>query len=488
MDQTSAPAGGKRILITHSDTLLGQKLYDALRRRHEVFRLESHMRSAKVYTEPARLDRLFQELRPEVVFLLPGVPDADACEQDRERAFSENVRYPRSLCRACRDYGAKAVLLSSDRVFSGVGDRYPSDPISPDCCLGENCVQAEAAAAALGQSLIVRAPVAYGFNEQDPASEFIGRFYDRLTHQEPVALDNVQPRYPVLADELALALASLLERQGIVHLSPETPVTPYQWGIAAADAFGLDRRLVEAVPDPELTPAVRLRDSAVSYPFCTMEEGAAAVRDQRACALQFIYRRSPQEHYRGVNIGAFRYQLGQALGGELAPGYVAAADCVVPIPTTGIYYAMGLAERLQKPYTYALMKSDVTARSLGIADAARREAVIRRKIRPIPELIAGKRILLVDEAVFSGLTTRIACQMLRECGAADIRICIPVPRNNCLCHCHVLPPQGAELRGLGDRALAASLGADGIRFLSDGAFTARLEDNGLYVCRRCFGP
>ncbi len=112
---------------------------------------------------------------------------------------------------------------------------------------------------------------------------------------------------------------------------------------------------------------------------------------------------------------------------------------MVPVPTSGLYYAMGLAEKIKVPYMQSLIKPDSKTRSFQIADLALREKVIQDKIFAIPELLKGKTVAIVDEAIFTGITLRVVCDMVRACDAKKIYICIPTPVCKNICKQYVQP-------------------------------------------------
>src|SRR5699024_1449616 len=120
-----------------------------------------------------------------------------------------------------------------------------------------------------------------------------------------------------------------------------------------------------------------------------------------------LYTCSPAELEGKVQIGHFRYQLGKLLAETLKSGFSETLDYVVPIPNSGLYYAMGVAEALGVPYLQALIKRDGQRRSLQEQDMKVREQMIRENIALLPGLLEGKSVALVDEAIFTGITLKI---------------------------------------------------------------------------------
>ena len=121
--------------------------------------------------------------------------------------------------------------------------------------------------------------------------------------------------------------------------------------------------------------------------------------------FRLVYLCKPDELFCGRPVAQFRRMLGAALAGALPRRVAGEADCVIPVPAMGICYAEGLARGLGKPLVHGLTRED----------------------------LRGKQVVVVDEAIFTGTTLRIVCQMLREAGAVKVHIAIPTPVSNCRC-------------------------------------------------------
>ncbi|MDO4189772.1 MAG: phosphoribosyltransferase family protein [Lachnospiraceae bacterium] len=157
---------------------------------------------------------------------------------------------------------------------------------------------------------------------------------------------------------------------------------------------------------------------------------------QKHCIFGLVYKNKPEDLYCHKRIAELRLELGEALAKTIPESVVERLDYISPVPNTGAYYAMGLSSKMQVPYKQVLIKKDVNERSFGLAASNERKLFLWNKIIPIPELIEGKIIAIVDEAIFTGTTLKIVCEMLWECGAKEIYLCIPTPP--CFYHCNYL--------------------------------------------------
>ena len=201
------------------------------------------------------------------------------------------------------------------------------------------------------------------------------------------------------------------------------------------------------------------------------------------CAFRLIYTCSPVDVENGIHIGSYRYYLGTKLGDQLRAQLPDNLDFVVPVPNSGLYYAMGLSHAAGIPYLQALVKPCGSKRTLPESDLVKRGQMIEQSITLLPNLIQGKRVVLVDEAIFTGTTLRLVCGKLRRCGAAGIYICIPT--SPCVSPCPLLPQKSLLAQRLSPEEMRRFFQADGLWFLDSDTFRSNTAQFGP-VCTRCF--
>ncbi len=158
------------------------------------------------------------------------------------------------------------------------------------------------------------------------------------------------------------------------------------------------------------------------WPFAEVE--------RRLCLFEFVYFARPDSSLEGRNVHAARRQMGYRLA-EQAP---VAADIVVPVPESGIPAAQGFAARSGIPYADALVKNRYVGRTFIQPTQSMRDQGIRMKLNPIPEVLAGRRIVMVDDSIVRGSTTRQLVRMVRHAGAAEIHLRISSPPYRWPCH------------------------------------------------------
>jgi amidophosphoribosyltransferase len=145
--------------------------------------------------------------------------------------------------------------------------------------------------------------------------------------------------------------------------------------------------------------------------------------DPKLCVFEFVYFARPDSHLLGRNIHAARQQMGRILADE-SP---VEADVIVPVPESGIPAAQGFAEVSRIHYADGLIKNRYVGRTFIEPSQMLRDRGIRMKLNPIPDTLAGHRVVLVDDSIVRGSTTRQLVTMVREAGATEIHLRISSP-------------------------------------------------------------
>jgi amidophosphoribosyltransferase len=149
----------------------------------------------------------------------------------------------------------------------------------------------------------------------------------------------------------------------------------------------------------------------------------------KMCAMEFVYFSRPDSEIEGVNVHTFRKNCGKYLA-QLAP---VEADLVMGVPDSSISGAIGYAEESKIPYEIGLIKNKYIGRTFIQPSQALREKGVRLKLSPVRSLIAGKRVVLLDDSIVRGTTSKHIIRMLKEAGAKEVhvRICCPPMRHPC---------------------------------------------------------
>lgn len=141
------------------------------------------------------------------------------------------------------------------------------------------------------------------------------------------------------------------------------------------------------------------------------------------CAMEYIYFARPDSDIEGCNVHAFRKETGRLLYEESHVD----ADIVVGVPDSSLSAAMGYAEASGLPYEMGLIKNKYSGRTFIQPSQEMREKGVRMKLSPVRSLVKGRRVILIDDSVVRGTTSRRIVTMLREAGATEVHLRIASP-------------------------------------------------------------
>ena len=201
-----------------------------------------------------------------------------------------------------------------------------------------------------------------------------------------------------------------------------------------------------------------------------------------ACAFEYVYFSRPDSEWNGRSVHAAR----RALGAILAEEAPAEADLVVPVPDSAIPPAIGYAEVSGIPYGEGLVKNRYIGRTFIEPTDALRKRGVALKFSPLAENLEGKRVVLIDDSIVRGTTTRALAALLRGAGAREIhlRIASPPISHPCYMGVDMGDPEELVVRRIGVEALAAELGVESLAYLSIEGLRRAIGTGGL--CEACF--
>lgn len=144
----------------------------------------------------------------------------------------------------------------------------------------------------------------------------------------------------------------------------------------------------------------------------------------RVCSFLWMYYGYPNSSYEGINVEAFRYRNGEVMAcTEMERGTLPEVDYVAGMPDSGIPHAIGFANAARRPFARPFIKYTPTwLRSFMPPSQEMRSQIAAMKQVPVPELIKGKRMLLVDDSIVRGTQLKETVEYLREAGAAEIHM------------------------------------------------------------------
>jgi len=212
--------------------------------------------------------------------------------------------------------------------------------------------------------------------------------------------------------------------------------------------------------------------------------------DPRFCVFEYVYFSRPDSVFGGLSV----YEARRRIGVELAREAPIDADLVCPIPDSGTPAAIGYAQESGIPFGMGIIRNPYVGRTFIEPTDQIRDMGVRLKLNVNRALIEGKRIVLVDDSVVRGTTSRKIKEMVREAGAAEVHFRIASPPTKWPCFYGVDTPNREKLLAaqMDEAQMAEYLGVDSLRFVSlDGLYRAcgmpaGRNPSGPQFCDACF--
>ena len=202
------------------------------------------------------------------------------------------------------------------------------------------------------------------------------------------------------------------------------------------------------------------------------------------CIFEYIYFARPDSNLFGHSV----YQVRKALGRQLARESAVAADLVTPVPDSGVPAAIGYAEESGIPLEFGLIRNHYVGRTFIEPQQSIRHFGVKIKLNAQKEVLKGKRVVVVDDSIVRGTTSRKIIRMLRDAGATEVHMRISSPPTVSPCYYGIDTPTRSEL-------IASSSSVEDIRRFIEADSLAYLSREGMYVdfngerngfCDACF--
>ena len=321
-----------------------------------------------------------------------------------------------------------------------------------------------------------------------------GSIFGTTTDSEVVLHLLARSREATLEDRLIDALSRvkgafslvLLSHDALVAVRDPNGFRPLTLGrldgawVVASETCALD--LIGAEVERDLDPgeAVVIRRGRLR----TLRPFARAARES-FCIFEYIYFARPDSNLRGGNVYAFRKELGRLLARE----HPVEADMVVPLLDSGTAAALGYAEESGIPYETALIRNHFVHRTFIEPAQSIRHFGVKVKHNAIRSILAGRRVVLVDDSIIRGTTLIKIATMLRAAGAREVHVRISAPPTVGPCHYGIDMPTRTELiahRMSVEEIRVASLGVESLGYLSLEGLRSMARTLKHGICDACF--
>jgi amidophosphoribosyltransferase len=200
------------------------------------------------------------------------------------------------------------------------------------------------------------------------------------------------------------------------------------------------------------------------------------------CIFEFFYLARPDTRLDGVEVHGARVRM----GGRLAVEAPVDADLVLPVPDSGTPAAIGFSRELGIPFSEGLIKNRYVGRTFIQPDQELRRQGIRLKFNPLAE-VAGKRLVVVDDSIVRGNTTREIVRMLFDAGAAEVHVRISSPPviGQCFYGIDLADPEEMIASDKTIEEVRAHIGATSLAYLSHDGLVEATQRPAASLCRAC---
>ena len=209
----------------------------------------------------------------------------------------------------------------------------------------------------------------------------------------------------------------------------------------------------------------------------------------RPCIFEHVYFSRPDSMTGGRSV----YEVRKQIGVELAKESPVEADLVIPVPDSGVPAAIGYAQQSGIPFELGIIRSHYVGRTFIQPEDGARHADVKRKHNANRALVAGKRIILIDDSIVRGTTSLKIVQMMRDAGAAEVHMRVASPPTEHSCFYGVDTPERSKLLAarMDIQGMAEFIHADSLAFVSiNGLYRAVGEagrnSDGPRYCDACF--
>ncbi|MSO43991.1 MAG: amidophosphoribosyltransferase [Thermoleophilia bacterium] len=302
-----------------------------------------------------------------------------------------------------------------------------------------------------------------------------------ISHEPGTLLDAVCNVMPLLQG--AYSIVALSETELVAFRDPNG-VRPLVIGridhgwCVASETCALDQ--VGAVLDREVEPGEAVRITAEGIE----SRRAMPAAPRSLCIFEAIYFARPDSIIDGQAVWESRRDMGIELAGEAS----VEADLVVGLPDSGTPAAIGYAQASGIPYSEAVVRNRYVGRSFIQPDQALRAQGVKLKFNPLASVIAGKRLIVVDDSIVRGTTTRKTVAMLFDAGAAEVHLRISSPPIAWPCFYGIDMAERDDLIAahMSPAEVAASVGATSLAYLSLDGLQRAMGRPAEGYCRACF--
>ncbi len=249
--------------------------------------------------------------------------------------------------------------------------------------------------------------------------------------------------------------------------------------VAASETCAFDLIGAEFLRDVEVGEVVEINRHGVMtshFPFGKTK--------QSPCIFEYVYFARPDSQVYGKNV----YGRRKAMGRKLAQEHPVEADVVIAVPDSGVPAAMGYAEESKIPFELGLIRNHYIGRTFIEPQQAIRDFGVKIKLNSNRDCLEGKRVIVVDDSIVRGTTSRKLVKMLRDAGAKEVHLRISAPPTTDPCYYGIDTPEKSQLIASHNNIeqIRQYLDVDSLGYLSQSGLYASVEAEEGTFCDACF--
>ncbi|AAR35010.2 amidophosphoribosyltransferase [Geobacter sulfurreducens] len=248
--------------------------------------------------------------------------------------------------------------------------------------------------------------------------------------------------------------------------------------VVASESCALD--LIEAEFVREIEPGeivVITKDGLTShFPHKKIEPAP--------CIFEFVYFARPDSYIFGKNV----YQVRKDFGRQLCREHRIDADIVIPVPDSGVPAALGYAQEAGIPFELGLIRNHYVGRTFIEPQQSIRHFGVKIKLNPVREVLKGKRVVVIDDSIVRGTTSRKIVKMVRNAGASEVHVRISSPPTSYPCYYGIDTPTRKELISSSHtiEEIRKYITADSLGYLSEEGLLQAVGAGSNPFCKACF--
>jgi amidophosphoribosyltransferase len=279
--------------------------------------------------------------------------------------------------------------------------------------------------------------------------------------------------------------------EGVMGVRDPHGIRPLVLGIVpnTDDPTRLQYVLASETCGLDIIGAEYLRDVEPGELVWITSEGLASFHwsqrpEPKLCVFEMIYFARPDSQMHGESLYSYRLRLGEYLAKE-SP---VEADLVIAVPDSGIPAAIGFSQISKIPYAEGLIKNRYVGRTFIQPTQAMRELGIKMKLNPLRDVLEGKRVVIVDDSIVRGTTSRKIVKALKDAGATEVHMRVSSPPVTHPCFYGIDTDNQDQLIAATKSVseIAQQIGVDSLAFLRRESMLTAAQDNDSHFCSACF--